>query len=178
MHAWRTDCIINTERDCLRAFLSQSVLVKQIFGHVVLRSAHPPQAAHPVRQLFNGLHLLVQVMRLQEITNLWHKDAQILRPLLAEMTFGTFLVVLPLTISSSNYILIHGFYIKTLQARSDPFMVLWMRSHRSDPKLVLWAQTLQSGDETTERRNYVYFQPTGGILGNSCTSYYKIPRYI
>ena len=50
--------------------LAQSVLVEQVLGHAVLWRAHTAQVSHPVGQLFDGLHLLVQVVRLYKITQL------------------------------------------------------------------------------------------------------------
>lgn len=56
----------------LAAVFTQCVLVEQIFSHAVLRCTHPAQVRHPVSQLLNGLHLLVQVVSLDEITHLEH----------------------------------------------------------------------------------------------------------
>lgn len=56
--------------DDLAAFFAQGVFVKQVLGHAVLRSSHAAQIGHPVSQLFDGLHLLVQVVGLEEITHL------------------------------------------------------------------------------------------------------------
>lgn len=55
---------------CLAAFLAKGVFVKQVFSHAVFRSSHAPQVGHPVCQFFDGLHLLVQEMCLDEITQL------------------------------------------------------------------------------------------------------------
>lgn len=46
------------------------MFVKQVFRHAVLRSSHAPQVGHPVCQFFDGLHLLVQEICLNEITQL------------------------------------------------------------------------------------------------------------
>lgn len=54
----------------LAAFFAQGVFVKQVLGHAILRSSHAAQVGHPVCQFFDGLHLLVQVVRLDEITHL------------------------------------------------------------------------------------------------------------
>ena len=52
---------------------SQGVLVEQVLGHAVLRGPHAAQVGHPVTQLFDGLHLLVQIVRLDEVTHLSRK---------------------------------------------------------------------------------------------------------
>lgn len=54
----------------LAAFFTQGVFVKQVFGHAVLWSSHAAQVGHPVGQLFDGLHLLVQVVCLDEVAQL------------------------------------------------------------------------------------------------------------
>lgn len=54
----------------LAAFFAQGMFVKQVLGHAILRSSHAAQVGHPVRQFFDGLHLLVQVVCLDEITQL------------------------------------------------------------------------------------------------------------
>lgn len=54
----------------LAAFFAQGVLVKQVLGQAVLRRSHAAQIGHPVSQLFDGLHLLVQVVSLNEVTQL------------------------------------------------------------------------------------------------------------
>lgn len=54
----------------LTAFFAQSMFVEQVLGHAILRSSHAPQVGDPVWQLFDGLHLLVQVVSLNEITHL------------------------------------------------------------------------------------------------------------
>lgn len=55
---------------CLAAFFAKGVFIKQVFGHAILRSSHAPQVGHPVCQFFDGLHLLVQEMCLNKITQL------------------------------------------------------------------------------------------------------------
>lgn len=55
----------------LAAFFAQGVFVKQVLGHAILRSSHAAQVGHPVCQLFDGLHLLIQVVCLNEITQMW-----------------------------------------------------------------------------------------------------------
>ena len=55
----------------LAAFFAQGVFVKQVFGQAIARSSHAAQVGHPVAQLFDGFHLLVQVVRLNEITQMW-----------------------------------------------------------------------------------------------------------
>lgn len=57
-------------QSCLAAVFAQSVFVKQVFGHAVLRSAHAAQVGHPVGQLFDGLDLLVQEMCLEMVAQL------------------------------------------------------------------------------------------------------------
>lgn len=54
----------------LAALFAKSVFVKQVFGHAVLGSPHAPQVGHPVCQFFDGLHLLVQEICLDEIAQL------------------------------------------------------------------------------------------------------------
>lgn len=54
----------------LAALFAESVFVKQVFGHAVLGSPHAPQVGHPVRQFFDGLHLLIQEICLDEIAQL------------------------------------------------------------------------------------------------------------
>lgn len=57
----------------LAALFAQSVFVKQVLGHAVLRSAHAAQVGHPVGQLFDGLDLLVQEMCLKMVAQLGKK---------------------------------------------------------------------------------------------------------
>ena len=54
----------------LAAFFAQSMFVKQVLGHAILRGTHAAQVGHPVCQFFDGLDLLVQVVCLDEITQL------------------------------------------------------------------------------------------------------------
>lgn len=54
---------------CLAAVFAEGVFVKQVFSHPAW-SSHAPQVGHPVCQFFDGLHLLVQEMCLDEITQL------------------------------------------------------------------------------------------------------------
>lgn len=58
----------------LAAVFAQSVFVKQVFGHAVLRSTHAAQVGHPVGQLFDGLDLLVQEMCLDKVAKLKKKE--------------------------------------------------------------------------------------------------------
>lgn len=58
---------------CLAALFAKGVFVEQVFRHAVLRCPHAPQVGHPVCQFFDGLYLLVQVMSLNEITQLKQK---------------------------------------------------------------------------------------------------------
>lgn len=67
IYTWRKPCY---DISCLAAFFAEGVFVEQVFGHAVLRGSHAPQVGHPVRQFFDGLHLLVQEMRLDEIAQL------------------------------------------------------------------------------------------------------------
>lgn len=48
----------------------EGVLVEQILCHAVLGGPHPPQVGHMVTQLLDGFHLLIQVMGLNEVTQL------------------------------------------------------------------------------------------------------------
>ncbi len=59
----------------LAAFFAQGMFVKQIFSHAILRSSHAAQVGHPVCQFFDGLHLLVQEVRLDEITQLKKRES-------------------------------------------------------------------------------------------------------
>lgn len=54
----------------LAAFFAQGMFIKQVLCHAILRSTHATQIGHPVCQLFDGLHLLVQVVSLDEIAQL------------------------------------------------------------------------------------------------------------
>lgn len=54
----------------LAAFFTKSMFVKQVLCHAVLGSTHTAQVGHPVSQLLYGLHLLVKVVRLDEVTQL------------------------------------------------------------------------------------------------------------
>lgn len=48
----------------------QGVLVKQVLGHLVLLGVHAGEVGDVVAQLLDGLHLLVQVVALQEVAQL------------------------------------------------------------------------------------------------------------
>lgn len=61
----------------LAAFFAQGVFVKQVFGHAVLRSSHAAQVGHPVCQFFDGPHLLLQEVCLDEITQLKESNIQL-----------------------------------------------------------------------------------------------------
>lgn len=50
--------------------MSQGVLVKQIFCHASFRGSHLAQVGHVVTQFLDGFHLLIQVMCLNEVTQL------------------------------------------------------------------------------------------------------------
>lgn len=52
------------------AFASQSMLVKQILCHLVVGSIHFGEVGDIVTQFLDGLHLLTQVMGLQEVAEL------------------------------------------------------------------------------------------------------------
>lgn len=54
---------------CL-ALVPQGVLVKQVLCHLVGVGIHAGEVGDVVAQLLDGLHLLVQVMGLQEVTQL------------------------------------------------------------------------------------------------------------
>lgn len=64
-------------RTDLAAFFAQGVFVKQVLCHAVLRSSHAAQVGHPVCQFFDGLHLLIQVVCLNEITQLKERESLI-----------------------------------------------------------------------------------------------------
>lgn len=72
---WKQDANTHTQKHLwhLAAFFAKGVLVKQIFRHSILRSPYAPQVGHPVCQFFDGLHLLIQEMRLKEIAQLKQK---------------------------------------------------------------------------------------------------------
>jgi len=55
----------------LTALLGHGVFVKEVFSHPVLRGSHTAQVGDPVCQLFDGLHLLIQIMCFYEVTHLW-----------------------------------------------------------------------------------------------------------
>lgn len=59
----------------LAAFFAQGVFVKQVLCHAILRSSHAAQVRHPVCQFFDGLHLLVQEVCLNEIAQLKNRKA-------------------------------------------------------------------------------------------------------
>lgn len=48
----------------------EGVLVEQVLGHAVLRGPHLPQVGNMVTQLLDGFHLLIQVVSLNEVTQL------------------------------------------------------------------------------------------------------------
>lgn len=50
--------------------LSQGVLVKEILCHARFGGPHPAQVGYVVTQFFDGFHLLIQVMSLEEVTQL------------------------------------------------------------------------------------------------------------
>lgn len=52
------------------ALASQGVLVKQVLRHLVVVGIHAGQVGDVVTKLLDGLHLLVQVVGLQEIAQL------------------------------------------------------------------------------------------------------------
>lgn len=52
------------------------MFVKQVFSQAVLRSSHTAQVGQVVSQLFDGLHLLVQVVSLNEVAQLEGKKKQ------------------------------------------------------------------------------------------------------
>lgn len=55
---------------CLTALLAHGVFVEQVLSHAVLRSSQTTQVWDPVSQLFDGFHLLVQEMRVDEVAHL------------------------------------------------------------------------------------------------------------
>ena len=52
------------------ALVPQGVLVKQVLCHLVVVGIHVGEVGDVVAQLLDGLHLLVQVVGLQEVTQL------------------------------------------------------------------------------------------------------------
>lgn len=52
------------------ALVAQSVLVKQVLRHLVVVGVHAGEVGDVVSQLLDGLHLLIQVMGLQEVAHL------------------------------------------------------------------------------------------------------------
>lgn len=52
------------------ALPTQGVLVKQVLRHLVGVGVHAGEVGNVVAQLLDGLHLLVQVVGLQEVTQL------------------------------------------------------------------------------------------------------------
>lgn len=60
----------------LAAVFAHSVFVEQVLGHAVLGGAHAAQVGHPVGQLFDGLDLLVQEMRLEVVAQLRKKRTE------------------------------------------------------------------------------------------------------
>lgn len=64
------DAYANVICGALAAFFAQSVFVEQVLRHAILRGTHAAQICHPVGQLFDGLHLLVQEVCLDEIIQL------------------------------------------------------------------------------------------------------------
>lgn len=63
----------------LAAFFAQGMLVKQVLGQAILRSSHAAQVGYPVWQLFDGFHLLVQVVCLNEVTQLEERQLNSIR---------------------------------------------------------------------------------------------------
>lgn len=54
----------------LAALAVQGVLVEQVLGHLVVVGIHAGEVGDVVTQLLDGLHLLVQVVALQEVAQL------------------------------------------------------------------------------------------------------------
>lgn len=54
----------------LHALLAQGVFVKQVLGHSILGSPHAAQVGHPVGKLLDRLHLLIQEVCFDEVTQL------------------------------------------------------------------------------------------------------------
>lgn len=54
----------------LAAFAIQGVLVEQVLGHLVVVGIHAGEVGDVVTQLLDGLHLLVQIVALQEVAQL------------------------------------------------------------------------------------------------------------
>ncbi len=52
------------------ALAPQGVLVKQVLRHLVAMGVHAGEVGNVVAQLLDGLHLLIQVVGFQEVTQL------------------------------------------------------------------------------------------------------------
>lgn len=52
------------------ALAPKGVLVEQVLGHLVVVGVHAGEVGDVVAQLLDGLHLLVEVVGLQEVTQL------------------------------------------------------------------------------------------------------------
>lgn len=50
--------------------VAKGVLVKEVLCHAILWCPHLPQVGHMVTQLLDGFDLLIQVMSLNEVTQL------------------------------------------------------------------------------------------------------------
>lgn len=77
MNSWSRfkACVKIFSRGSTQGFLhlagaAQGVLVEQVLGHLVVLGVHAGEVGDVVAQLLDGLHLLVQVVGLQEVTHL------------------------------------------------------------------------------------------------------------
>lgn len=74
----RSGFLLETENgQCTRVNLtlsSQGVFIKQVLGHTVVGSIHLGEVGDVVTQFLYGLHLLVQVVSLQEVTQLMDNE--------------------------------------------------------------------------------------------------------
>lgn len=58
----------------LAAFTTQGVLIKQVLCHLVVVGIHAGKVGDVVTKLLDGLHLLIQIVALQEVTQLFRKQ--------------------------------------------------------------------------------------------------------
>jgi len=79
MHAWLDSKVgvplkptgwLFGKTSALIVTVPESVLVKEVLCHAVFWCPHLPQVGHMVTQLFDGFHLLIQVVSLNEVTQL------------------------------------------------------------------------------------------------------------
>lgn len=66
----KTHRVAELEASALVVTVPQGVLVKEVLRHPILWCPHLPEVGHMVTKLFNRLHLLIQVVGLNEVTQL------------------------------------------------------------------------------------------------------------